>query len=432
MSLFKDYNKDKDYMEERNRAAARGDLKAAEQAERMRNYKIDREGLSYPKTYNYIDIGDEAKGLMQNNAPASVIGELMDARKNKANTNPQYQKYANDEIQDQMTRYYFNGISGVGGNYENRPTYQNKRQTTIDELWDNIVNAPSFDYNVESDPVYQSYKDTYTREGQRAMQDTLASLSIDAGGENSWAVSAAAQAQNRYMQELADKVPELYNLAYEKYLTERNNDMNKLALARDIENDDYNKFLNEMNIFQNDRAFANSLYSDYYNQSRADREFTQNSASQKLQQYIAAGIVPPDDVLQMANADKAYVEAMVKAVQEDNAFNKTLQDYELANLEYNKNINDLTLQDKLRELALASYNVPKGSYSGSGSGDDETKKTEQKKTETENDAKRYISQTSLRRLGLENVPVEEIEKRIENGELIAVKVNDKIVLRRPN
>ena len=218
MSLYK-FDINKDWMDERNKAAARGDKVAAEQAERYRNQKIDTLGLNLPKTYDYIDLGNEIKADMQSGAsPQSVYQKAM-LRQNKSKNTPGLSQYAYDDIQEQAMRYYTDGMSP-------RPTYENKRQTTVDDLWERVVNAPAFSYDAESDPVYKSYKDMYTREGQRAMQDTLAALSIDAGGENSWAVSAAAQAQNRYMQELADKVPELYNLAYDRYMTERNADMN--------------------------------------------------------------------------------------------------------------------------------------------------------------------------------------------------------------
>lgn len=365
MSLY-NFDMNKDWMSERNKAAANGDKAAARQAELNRNQKIDALALNLPKTYTYIDIGDEAKGLMQNNAPAYMIGELMDARENKAKTTPQYQKYANDEIQDEMARYYFNGISGAGGNYENRPVYENKRQTTVDELWDTVMNTPKFSYDTESDPVFQSYKDMYQREGQRAMQDTLASLSIGAGGDNSWAVSAAAQAQNRYMQELADKVPELYNLAYERYLNEKNADMNKLELARDLENTDYNRYLNEMNIFQNDRAYADSLYDDYYNQSRTDKQWDYNTAQTELANYIQAGVMPPEAVLKRAGIeDASYVKALIEQIQADDEYNRTVRGYDIKAMERNDQLGKLELDEAVRQLAEQNIG---------GVGEKETKK----------------------------------------------------------
>lgn len=315
------FDTDKDWTNEKNKAAARGDLPGAAQAERNHNDKIDYLGLDYPKTYDYIDLGTEIVSDIQNGKDPKKVYEKTIARQNKALGTPGLSQYAYDPIQEQAMRYYTEGMS-------KRPTYENKRQTTIDELWSQVMNPGEFSYDVESDPVFQSYKDQYTREGQRAMEEMLADLSIDAGGENSWAVSAAAQAQNRYMQELADKVPELYSLAYERYLNERNADTNKLALAMDMENADYNKYLNEMNIFQNDRTYNDAQFDKWQNQ--ADKHALE--AQNQVQNYINAGEMPPDEVLEAAGLDKAWVSVMVEDAKKEREYNDIFRDYDLKQL----------------------------------------------------------------------------------------------------
>lgn len=57
-------------------------------------------------------------------------------------------------------------------------------------------------------------------------------------------MTAGAQAYNGYMSRLADKIPELRKLAYEKYLNEQEQYLKRLALARqmtDDEEDEYDK-----------------------------------------------------------------------------------------------------------------------------------------------------------------------------------------------
>lgn len=367
MSLYKvkDYDKEHDYQKDINDAVARGDYKSAAIAEMKRNNKIAGEGLNTPKTYNYIDIGNEIKSGIQNGADPWYIGELVDARKNKAKTTPQYSQYADDEIQAMGRKYYLNGISGVGGNYENRPTNENRYQSKLDQVLEQVLNPKKFNYDMESDPVYQAYRDMYIREGNRAMEDTLAGLSIDAGGDNSWAVSAAAQANNRYMQELADRVPELYNLAYEKYMTERNADMNKLSLLQDMQNSEYNRYLNDMNIFQNDRNWADARYDTEFNQNMTveDRDYTR--AQQEAMNYISAGEIPPDDVLLRAGMDKASAAAQANQVREQNIFDEAVRGYNLKAMETESVMNDLKLQEMLREMATPT--VVKGT-GGGGSG----------------------------------------------------------------
>lgn len=420
MSLykFKDYDKEHDYQKDINDAVARGDYKSAALAEMKRNNKIAGEGLNTPKTYNYIDVGNEIKSGIQNGADPWYIKELTDARESKAKTTPQYSQFADDEIQAMGRKYYLNGISGAGGSYENRPTYDSRYQSKLDQVLDEVLNPEKFSYDVESDPVYQSYKDMYTREGNRAMKDTLAGLSIDAGGENSWAVSAAAQANNRYMQELADRVPELYNLAYEKYMTERNADMNKLSLLQDMENSDYNRYLSDMNIFQNDRSWADSRYDTEYNQKMAaeDRDYTR--AQNEAMSYISAGEIPPDDVLLRAGMDKASAAAQAKQVQDEINFNNAVRGYELKGLETESAMNDLKLQEMLREMATPTVlKSAGGGGGGRGPEDEEDENNNQIDTSDYTMTNGHTDDWVMVK-GLGRVSYEELGNMVDSGEVI--------------
>lgn len=78
--------------------------------------------------------------------------------------------------------------------------------------------APGFSYDTASDPLYQAYKKQYLREGQRAAEDALGSAAAASGGMvSSYAATAAAQTGGYYAAQLADKVPELYNSAYNRH-----------------------------------------------------------------------------------------------------------------------------------------------------------------------------------------------------------------------
>lgn len=80
---------------------------------------------------------------------------------------------------------------------------------------------PTFSYDQESDPVFQAYSKQYAREGKRAQEDVLGSTAAASGGlPSSYAVTAASQAGDYYAAQMADKVPELYNQAFNRYLNE--------------------------------------------------------------------------------------------------------------------------------------------------------------------------------------------------------------------
>ena len=71
-----------------------------------------------------------------------------------------------------------------------------------------------FEYDPEKDPIFQSYRRTYTREGERAAANALAQASAATGGiPSSYANTAAQEAGNYYAAKLADIIPELRSQA---------------------------------------------------------------------------------------------------------------------------------------------------------------------------------------------------------------------------
>lgn len=152
---------------------------------------------------------------------------------------------------------------------QSRPSYESKYDNGIDELLNQILTRDDFSYNVENDPLYQQYKAMYLREGNRAMNDTLASAAANAGGMNSYAVTAAQQANNYHMAQLNDKIPELYQLAYGMYLDDIDNDVRNLGLLDQMDDKQYNRYRDTMGDWENDRDFAYNQYrddmGDYFN-----------------------------------------------------------------------------------------------------------------------------------------------------------------------
>lgn len=155
--------------------------------------------------------------------------------------------------------------------------YLSKYQARIDALADAILNRDPFSYDKEKDPLYLQYKDTYTRGGQRGMQDTLAQVSARTGGlASSYAESAAQQTYNNYMAQLADKVPELYQLAYSMYMDDLTQDRNDLSMLMGLDDTAYGRW-------SDDRNFGYNAYRDQV----ADRQWQQQFDYQKAQDALA-------------------------------------------------------------------------------------------------------------------------------------------------
>ena len=158
--------------------------------------------------------------------------------------------------------------------YESAPTYTSKYQDQIDELLGDILNRPAFEYDPETDPRYASYRKEYAREGDRATADTMAQYASMTGGMPSTAATAAAQqAGNYYSAQMADKIPELYALAYSMYQDEGDNLRLNMDMLTALEQGDYNKYLNLLNQYNTDRNFAYGVYSDEWNRNyQLDRD----------------------------------------------------------------------------------------------------------------------------------------------------------------
>lgn len=161
---------------------------------------------------------------------------------------------------------YLPDASSGSFSYAQAPTYVSKYQDQINALTAQIMGAAPFSYDPDSDPTYQQYKESYTRSGERAMQDTLGQIAARTGGlASSYAASASQQAYDNYMAALADKVPELKQLAYSMYLDEQSALRSNLNTLLSLEQSEYAKYLDALSQYNADRNFAYGQFTDERN-----------------------------------------------------------------------------------------------------------------------------------------------------------------------
>nr|DAI86506.1 MAG TPA: hypothetical protein [Caudoviricetes sp.] len=143
-----------DYSALMTQAAQAGNLPLAAEYERLRNAKIDAEGLPYEKT-------------------------------------AQYTPYA-----------------GFSGEYD----------AQLAELSEQLANRPAFAYDLNADALYQQYADAYTQQGQLAMRDTMGQAAALTGGYgSSYAQAVGQQTYDAYLQQLSAVIPTLYGQAADRY-----------------------------------------------------------------------------------------------------------------------------------------------------------------------------------------------------------------------
>nr|DAJ06504.1 MAG TPA: hypothetical protein [Caudoviricetes sp.] len=163
--------------------------------------------------------------------------------------------------------------------YEAAPTYESRYDDTIQDLIAGLLDRPDFSYDPATDPLYQNYRKQYTREGQRATADALGAAAAASGGiPSSYANAAANQASNYYAAQLTDKIPDLYQLAYNQYLNDYNMDLSNLGVVQGAEQSDYDKYLNQLNQYNTDRNFSYGQFLDELDAQNLRRENELNNA----------------------------------------------------------------------------------------------------------------------------------------------------------
>ena len=164
---------------------------------------------------------------------------------------------------------------------EARPT-QPQTDPRINELLNQILSREDFSYNVANDPLYQQYRQMYQREGDRAMKETLAEAASGAGGMNSYAITAAQQANSYYNSQLNDKIPELYQLAYQMYLQDKDSMVQDLGLLQNMDATQYSRYRDTMSDWYNDRNFAYGMYRDDVGDAQWNKSFDNNAMNNSL------------------------------------------------------------------------------------------------------------------------------------------------------
>lgn len=162
------------------------------------------------------------------------------------------------------------------------------RQGEYDNAMNAILNRKGFSYDLNGDALYQQYKDNYITQGKQAMMDAAGQAAAMTGGYgNSYAQTVGQQTYQGYLQGLNDKIPELYQLALDRYnsegdrlatnygllssdrsnaLAEHEAGYNKLVADRDYYGNEYNSVYNrEFTNWDSNRTYDTSQYWNEYN-----------------------------------------------------------------------------------------------------------------------------------------------------------------------
>lgn len=292
------YSKDTDYKKKMDEAASAGDYTSAAVYEQQRNSKITGEGLP---------------GVSQSNLYAKYLPDssVITSIANMENQTPLPPAVAAQQLsQIQQERSRPTGGSG----------YQNPYAAHLDRLVGGMMGS-AFTYD-ENGPEATALRESYTRNGQKAMQDTLAQVSARTGGlASSYAGVAGQQTYDGYMENLNAALMEQKEREYARYLQEQQLALSKIGVLSGLDQNAYGRFQDQRDFdygrYLDDRGFTYQVGRDQVSDGRYDREWDyttgqdfKNAARQEVDRILAAGGTVPKELADAAGYSQAYLDAM--------------------------------------------------------------------------------------------------------------------------
>lgn len=264
---------------------------------------------------------------------------------------------------------YLEALAALNAAKDKVPNYKGTYDAQLNEIYNQIINRDKFKYDLNSDMLYQQYKDQYLNLGKMTMMDTVGQASALTGGYgNSWAVTAGNQAYQSYLQQLNDKVPELYGLALDRYNMEGQQLMDRYNITGDMADTEYGRYQDALDRYwqdinyltgrsdaEYDRGF-NNWYTGYQNKYQSHRDSVADSQwaaelQQRADQFAAELAYKENrDAIEDARYEQEYKDSLDRYLAEleyqkerdkisDERYNKEYEDalnQYYAELEYKK------------------------------------------------------------------------------------------------
>jgi len=191
-----------------------------------------------------------------------------------------------------------------------KPTYAGTFEGQLNDIFDKIQNREKFNYNVNEDPLYQSYKDQYIQGGKLAMKDTMGQAAALTGGYgNTYGQQVGQQAYNAYLQNLSAVIPQLYESAYGKYQDEGDDLKDQYAMIGQMRDTEYGRYRDDMGDWEYDQKVAAEREREDYNRRTAEEAMAYQRQQQAYANLVAmikaSGATPTDEQLAAAGMTRA-------------------------------------------------------------------------------------------------------------------------------
>lgn len=255
----------------------------------------------------------------------------------------------------------------------NRPgNYTSLWQDEADAYLNQYQNRDQFSYDLNSDALYQMYRDMYVQQGQTAMMDTMGQVAALSGGYgNSYAQAAGQQSYDQYLSQLNAIVPELAQMARDQYDKEGQEMLAMYDLYMNKENQEYGRYQDELSNWYAEAARLQSNYDNLYNReygqyrdSVADEQWQkQYNLQKKASRSSSSGNNKPT-YKDISVGSDAYNTLLTEIKKADSL--PALQDLVNRYLALGYNPDQINAMTSARAAALASSYTTSSTVSGSG------------------------------------------------------------------
>jgi hypothetical protein len=150
----------------------------------------------------------------------------------------------------------------------------------VESMMNKIMNREEFEYDVDSDQLFQQALASAMNSGKSAMQDTIGQASALTGGYGStYATSAGNQAYNAFIEDAYNNLPEYYQMALNAYQMEGEEMYKQLGMLSDADAREYGRMVDAYNATS---QFRNQAYNEAYTLHQDGINNAYNSANLQL------------------------------------------------------------------------------------------------------------------------------------------------------
>lgn len=310
------------------------DVKDLQKLLNSKGYSLSEDGIFGKKTQAAVKDYQSKNNLQVDGIAGEKTWGSLTAQQTQAPAAPETGYTESDELKSLAQQLESQKAAAPG-------SYQFSQSARWDALIDQILGREDFSYDVNADALYQQYKDQYTAQGKLAMLDTMGQAATKTGGYgNSYAQTAGQQAYQGYLQKLNAVVPELYQLAAQRYADEGQalydrydllRDKNETEYAQYRDNvDDYNAAYDRLlSQYDSQRAYEYSQHRDSVSDAQWQQELTQQE-----QQFALEYALKQEQVAAARQKASSTAEKEGISVNQYNAIHEKCMEYSEMGREY--------------------------------------------------------------------------------------------------